>query len=302
MAKSGERLRLKFFKLGQKAIQRIYPSLPDGYLCPLCLRLFKAEALAANVLTLEHIPPKKLAGKPLCLTCIECNHGAGETLDPSMKSGEDALDFALGTMKKPLIGKIEAEGAWESAEILADSDGIHIVGHPKSSPPYSPENLSEIFAEHAKDTHGNSPLSFSLTWTDKFQLRHQLIGWLRSAYLVAFAKFGYSYAMNPLLKEVRAQISNPNKNLLRTFSITSASESPSTRRLMIVKEPAELQSVGVQFGRHFVFLPWPTNPSLYSNIAPTPNVASQQINKSLKVDILAWPSGPEHFYDQAKRN
>ena len=50
--------------------------------CPICLEAFtEAEAIEGQTVTLEHVPPKALGGKPMCLTCTKCNVGAGQGVD-----------------------------------------------------------------------------------------------------------------------------------------------------------------------------------------------------------------------------
>jgi hypothetical protein len=50
--------------------------------CPLCFTPFtSAEASSGRSVTLEHVPPKALGGKALCLTCKSCNAGAGRDVD-----------------------------------------------------------------------------------------------------------------------------------------------------------------------------------------------------------------------------
>ena len=52
--------------------------------CPICLEPFtEAGVLDGSAVTLEHVPPPPgaLGGRPICLTCKECNAGAGHGID-----------------------------------------------------------------------------------------------------------------------------------------------------------------------------------------------------------------------------
>ena len=50
--------------------------------CPLCFTRFtSAEASSGRTVTLEHVPPKALGGRVLCLTCKSCNAKAGGKVD-----------------------------------------------------------------------------------------------------------------------------------------------------------------------------------------------------------------------------
>ena len=50
--------------------------------CPLCFTRFtSAEASSGRTVTLEHVPPKALGGRVLCLTCRPCNASGGGKVD-----------------------------------------------------------------------------------------------------------------------------------------------------------------------------------------------------------------------------
>ena len=76
---------------------------PDGYddqgkgsfICPLCLRIFNLAQLGEQVnsfITIEHVPPENLAGKPLVLTCKDCNSTCGHELDVYLRNEMEHLE------------------------------------------------------------------------------------------------------------------------------------------------------------------------------------------------------------------
>lgn len=73
----------EWFRRGMDALQRVAMSPPVAYLCPLCFSLVTPEQLAANntIISVEHVPPGSIGGKPMCLTCKPCNNWAGTYLD-----------------------------------------------------------------------------------------------------------------------------------------------------------------------------------------------------------------------------
>src|SRR5690349_23826815 len=73
--------REQFFSRGVEAYQRLSGDDKQYYPCPICLECFDREALDARNLTLEHIPPESIGGKPLCLTCKSCNDRGGHSSD-----------------------------------------------------------------------------------------------------------------------------------------------------------------------------------------------------------------------------
>lgn len=55
--------------------------------CPLCLGLFRGRGSKfIRKPTLEHVPPKSLGGKVLCLTCEDCNNGTGSTIEAFLEN------------------------------------------------------------------------------------------------------------------------------------------------------------------------------------------------------------------------
>ena len=91
-----EKLRSKLFKkysynldlIKKYDFINLEPNIPKSYICPLCIRLFTEKDLdqaVKNCLTLEDIPPKSLGGKPILLTCKECNNESGTKLDEQLR-------------------------------------------------------------------------------------------------------------------------------------------------------------------------------------------------------------------------
>ena len=54
--------------------------MADAYICPLCLN---AYPIGSTELTLEHVPPKSVGGKPILITCKACNNKCGADIDVS---------------------------------------------------------------------------------------------------------------------------------------------------------------------------------------------------------------------------
>jgi hypothetical protein len=56
---------------------------PDGqfYACPSCLMTYGRDEFNRGVFTYEHVPPRRLGGRPLVLTCQNCNNEAGTAMD-----------------------------------------------------------------------------------------------------------------------------------------------------------------------------------------------------------------------------
>ncbi len=91
-------LKRKFFERGATALRNISAIDQECYCCPICSYLYLPEALEVDVLTLEHAPPQKVGGKPLALTCKECNSVAGYSLDLAVVQRQKLIDFTEALM------------------------------------------------------------------------------------------------------------------------------------------------------------------------------------------------------------
>ncbi|RZK11128.1 MAG: hypothetical protein EOO46_07865 [Flavobacterium sp.] len=80
---------LALTKDGQK-IDQMY------YLCPISLMLFPQESLIAGRLTIEHVPPRSLGGKPLLLTSKAINSADGHSTDKTMLNFFQTENFKSG--------------------------------------------------------------------------------------------------------------------------------------------------------------------------------------------------------------
>jgi len=129
-------------------------------------------------------------------------------------------------------------------------------------------------------------------------LNHEsLIGWLRSAYLVAFACLGYRYIFDRTLDIVRSQLADPKAEILRYFSVTLPNADRMERRIIFIQHPIELHSIAVQMGRHLVFFPWlEDGKDLYERIELDASL-HQQLNTQITGKVLDWPVSPTFALD-----
>jgi hypothetical protein len=126
-------------------------------------------------------------------------------------------------------------------------------------------------------------------------------GWLRAAYLVAFARYGYRYCLRRLFNPVRAQIADPTGRHIERFYVVGASPPRDGRQLLSVATPRSMRSLTVVMGRHMIFLPGfhADSDTLYQRLGqralwPPPS-------RSLRFGVTrhSWPSKPEHSLDFA---
>jgi hypothetical protein len=193
--------KLKLFEIGSKAIQKIDKDSSSIYICPICSCYFNLDDLHNGKLTLEHDPPSSVGGKAIALTCSHCNNKSGHTIDVAINNRHSLFDLAsrkTGIIKGKLIlggEEINVGFKWKEGQ-------LEIRTHEKINNPIS----FKRFSEHLNGTVINNTWegqNFDLKVTLPYNERLAEVGDLKSAFLVALSKFGYRYALHPMLEKVR---------------------------------------------------------------------------------------------------
>ena len=140
-----------------------------------------------NHLTLEDVPPKKLNGIPLLLTCKKCNNINGSIYDSHISKwfkayraieGQGDLDFKMSIdSSNPFKMKLARD---------KEKERIDITSNPKN--PYAKKNVANM---HDK---GKGEVKYIFDLGDGEKIND---GLLRFSYLYAFYYFGYSYIFSP---------------------------------------------------------------------------------------------------------
>jgi hypothetical protein len=103
-----------------------------------------------------------------------------------------------------------------------------------------------------------------ITARARYNPRHAKIGELRSAFLAAFALFGYKYAFHQHLDSVRQQIMQPDKKVIDGWTLELTTEPP-RNVIALLRDP---QALVVQIGARGVLLPVPWGSAdLYEQMA-----------------------------------
>src|SRR5262245_31174488 len=89
----------EWFRRGAHALDQHAPKhRGTGYGCPLCLRIYPSP----SAFTVEDVPPKSVGGRPLLLTCYDCNSKAGHTIDWHWANFWTLEGFHAGDMREPV--------------------------------------------------------------------------------------------------------------------------------------------------------------------------------------------------------
>ena len=211
-----------------KEVEQLHIKLPEGYddmgkgsfICPLCLRIFniaQLEGLVNNFITIEHVPPKNLGGKPITLTCNDCNSTCGHELDVYLRNEMEHHERAYFNRSKGHFSKYSHGGVEVNAITNEDKDGtINIKIEKKHNSPFSFDTFCESIQSSAYDLRIDGHL---ILGNHKRNTKMAEVALLKSSYLYAFYKFGYRYILSTKLNAIKLQIQNPNEDILPPYYI-----------------------------------------------------------------------------------
>jgi hypothetical protein len=209
------------------------------------------------------------------------------------------LDFHFGTMSAPLYSRIDINGRSVNVEYQAvgESVTINILPDAVHNAPGT-EQATRQFFEGIGATTDASAHRFTLALPNPDSYRPALLGWLRSAYVLAFAGLGYKYILHNSMDIVRHQLMNIDDVVIRSFSITVTEGPSDTSQLFISTQPSWLgECIVVKMKKELVFLPWfDSNPSLYKKLET--NMENGEVFlDTFSGKEIPWPHGPAHLLD-----
>jgi hypothetical protein len=272
--------RLEWFKKGVEALAYARPDAPRLYCCPICLRGFDNP----NILTIEDVPPKSIGGKPLVLTCGVCNNRSGHLLDAHIKTGRDLREIAQG--KRDTRIRFGMDGHTITANALFRPGGIYITGVPENSDPHAHRSLFAKLNEVAAT--GSKDWKFSIELIVRHNPWREAVGWLRVAYLYAFAALGYNFILRPELNIIREQFQKPNDRIVP--QAMKHTGSPSGNGLSFVYSPTELRGIIVRLDVNLFFFPAYVEAStLYDRLASYPSTGQKLTMSGIHIDLPKRP-------------
>lgn len=282
------KLRHKYFNDACEALQKILRPPQVGYVCPLCLRLFRN----LTDLSLEHVPPKSRGGKPICLTCKYCNSTAGHTIDVAVQRDLSLKQF-LKRGGDGVRSKLKIDSIDLNVVVRRDSKGVHITIPDGINPPEAVAASKPAF-----DKAIRNGLKFTLSKSVRVRKHDVDVGYLKSAYLAAFAKLGYRWILASRLDRIRKQIVEPSAKHLRNFRLYLKHEMPFVHGIYLINEP--ITCLLVTEKKSVIVLPWIDAPmqDIYDSLkAERPNAPSVAFSGTRG---CPWPTGLELRLDQLR--
>ncbi len=233
------------WKLGYEDILGKIIEIYEFYYCPICGMPFLKESLnqdSPNPLTIEDVPPKKLGGKKLLLTCKECNNNlGGQKLDSKLIWDFNTRPFIE---RKP---NSQIEVYYNLNERAQTRGKLKFIDEGKYRIDFGPNIHFKLQEElnFMKDNWNGSKINFKIQTPNIQQVNLAL---LRVAYLEMVVHFGFGYFFNPSSHIIRQQLQNPDKPIISDFGIPNFKSFPlDNRGIYFIKEPEELRSFMVVF-------------------------------------------------------
>lgn len=182
-------------------------NVPAGdYVCPLCLSSFSETE--HNELSEEDVPQASLGGERITLTCKNCNSNCGSQIDVHLQEALKASEqkkFLPHTDRKV---KVIVDGKRLNAQLMInESNDILMVVDTKRNNPIIWDDFRE-----------NLLLPDSLVDVQDVPLRHKQerieAAIIKNAYLLLFAKTGFTVLSHEYYNCFRDQIKDPDKSFL----------------------------------------------------------------------------------------
>lgn len=177
----------------------------DFYVCPICLKPHSDLDLE-DPLTLEDAPPKSLGGKANTLTCKSCNNTCGYKIDFHLTERLREIDSAKFIPDTETNVKVKIKDEVFQGKLKVESDGTLRMYH--SNKNNHPLKLEGTIKDLKSGMVVN--LEFLKSRVIPENLEYAL---LKTGYLLAFEKFGYSLIFYDCFNIVRKQLQDPKNRI-----------------------------------------------------------------------------------------
>lgn len=194
--------------------------MADAYICPLCLHTY---AIGNTELTLEHVPPESVGGKPILVTCKACNSNYGSDIDVCLMNELEIVHNFNNLDTVPQKTRLAFNGIEINAQTtFSKTDGFKFMISPDNNNPIEFEGFM-MEAKNAKEGYEIKVVANITNRKRDYDLAN--IALLKSAYLMAFHELGYMYVLNANTNIIRDQLQNPKKNVIgNSFVIDSKND------------------------------------------------------------------------------
>ncbi len=259
--KTSEKLREKLFniystnldlvvkhqkwKIGHRNNNGDFEEAQTSYICPICSRLFVVQSLnqsITNPLTLEDVPPKSLGGKPIILSCKNCNNKlGGAKLDSSLKHSIEVEPFTMGEPNSKIDAyyEINKRTKVKGKFVFLEKNKFWMDFNPKSNP-----NITKELDQLVEQWNGSS-IKVNMRVPSK---RLASLALLKVAYFKLFTLFGYSYFFSKSAMQIRNQLRTPEEKSIPVIGVPKLSNNlEGIEGIFFIKSPPTIKSYLVIF-------------------------------------------------------
>jgi hypothetical protein len=167
-----------------------------------------------------------------------------------MANEEKLRTFGKPHALGPLPGSATVAGIRNNGSIGFDGETFVIVGHPGQNNPTALAAHTESLERMGTDWF------MTLSVRMERNPRRAAIGWMRAAYLTAFAVHGYRYVLQPAFGALRAAIADPDSSGFEPVILQGPDDGALDPLIAEVTEPAWLTGCRVViFGPRVIVLP-----------------------------------------------
>lgn len=296
MGEVQSRRSTSWFRKGYEAFAAAQPHVAarfEGvpfYVCPLCIRAFPEQAVAAGFLTREHVPPKSVGGRRLVLTCKECNDRSGHLLDRHASPEADVHAFLRDGFSGRRATLSTSSGSIP-IELSTSAGEIRAFGIPEAT---NPDIHAAVFNDFERLAREGNSKDFRITiGLEPFDQNLVRLSWLRAAYLAWFAVLGYRFILRPEMGAVRTKILNADTDAEpQRFRMIL----PGQRlrpQLVRVEDPKDLRCYAMLYGFTAILLPRTGDVNFHSRLAERPDAFTERLSGT----EFPWPTGPVFHWD-----
>lgn len=278
--------RVAIFHKGAAALAKYRNGDKSLYICPICAKGFSKSDAETGVLSMEHVPPLSLGGRPLLLTCSVCNSEAGRKVDfhaANLAILKSIRDILTGGIEGTAQCFLDLGGEKISVSLSRQAGAAEFRPIVKASDPAALKRINyymrSLYIEEKWDGE-----EFHITREVKFDYRLLKLAFLKWGFLLLSAWLGYGYALDARLDIVRNQLMRPEEELLDGFWFLPEKDAGLPAKCIIdVADPWPF--LLVSFDEGAVVLPSPSSPdNLYEIIGGLKNTKERITGR-----IYKWP-------------
>lgn len=289
-------LKRQYFEKGAAALKRITSIDQECYCCPVCRRLFIPQDIDSGILTIERAPPEKVGGRPLALTCKECNSISGYSIDAAVVGREKLFEAtkAITGQRRNYKGRARLSMGDETINVRMEvNEGTISIIPPKNI--NDPKKL-EAYKAYMMNLHKEGKWDgekFNISPLVSYKNKYSKIGDLKSAFIISFALFGYTYILNKRLSPVREQILNYDSDIIDRYWLSSDQKIDKKYFICMLDEP--ISAVAVRVDKATILLPWFDSPDNFYLYLERNYVNDHKL--SFHGTFLQWPEKLEMWMD-----